>query len=209
MADNTMTFLVHHKGEFTKDKYLGGLVQIYEEMDLDRFSYSEFMEWVKDLGYKEIGGIYVRKQINDDDDDWALVTNEAEMNEAILSSQASALNLFIDCNLDHMIEPVRKMQPHFIVRPKISPIQAKENNPKKRYPTKGGVGFSRLPPEEFQNLKNGTIGLGDCVKLFEKPAENENLVEGGCEVTGGKVNEYEMRRNKNVEENKKNWRHLG
>ncbi|KAK1372522.1 hypothetical protein POM88_028715 [Heracleum sosnowskyi] len=53
------------------------------------------------------------------------------------------------------------------------------------------------------------MGFGDYVKLFEKPAEDENLVEEGGEVTGGKVNEYEMRRNKNVEQNRKKLEELG
>lgn len=128
MADNTLTFRVHHNGEFNKDKYLGGLVQTYEDMELDRFSFSEFMEWVKDLGYKEIGGVYVRNE----NDGWVLVKNDADMNEAIITSETDDLNLFIDCNVDRTIEPMPQMQPHVIVRPKKSPVQAKECNPKKR-----------------------------------------------------------------------------
>ncbi|XP_074347485.1 uncharacterized protein LOC141686344 [Apium graveolens] len=59
MGGDFMTFNLHHKGEFHKSKYAGGTVNTVKDFELDVFSYSELMEWVHQLGYKEIGGIYV------------------------------------------------------------------------------------------------------------------------------------------------------
>lgn len=113
MTTDTMTFHLHHNGEFTKEKYVGGSVITYGDMDLDLFSYSVLMEWVKELGYAEIGGVYVRKEKG-----WELVTKDGNMNVCILESKTSGLDLFVDCDVDKGIEPAKQMQPHVIVRPK-------------------------------------------------------------------------------------------
>lgn len=120
MADD-MTFRLHHKGEFSKDKFLGGIVETHEGMDLDLVSYSVLMEWVKDLGYKEIGGIYVN---NKDEKGWKLLKNDADLNECLLTSKSSDLDLFIDTDVDEWMKPMRQMQPHVIVRPKKTPVKA-------------------------------------------------------------------------------------
>ncbi|XP_063937382.1 uncharacterized protein LOC108203821 [Daucus carota subsp. sativus] len=122
-----MTFHLHHNGEFTKEKYVGGSVITYGDMDLDLFSYSVLMEWVKELGYAEIGGVYVRKEKG-----WELVTKDADINVCILESKTSELDLFVDCDVDKGIEPAKQMQPHVIVRPKKNPIKATVKNPNKR-----------------------------------------------------------------------------
>lgn len=122
-----MTFRVR---EFYIKKYVGGLVKTYNNFDLDVFSYSELMEWVKAVGYIEIGGIYVRKEENSDG--WELITDDAGLNEYTRASNASELDLFLYCDVDRNIKAVRQMQPHVIVRPKKSPVKPKEDNPKKQ-----------------------------------------------------------------------------
>ncbi|XP_074347484.1 uncharacterized protein LOC141686343 [Apium graveolens] len=130
MGGDFMTFNLHHKGEFHKSKYARGTVKIVKDFELDVFSYSELMEWVNQLGYKEIGGIYVQKEENSDG--WELITDDTASNEYTFKSGASELDLFIDCDVDKNMLAMRQMQPHVIVRPKRSPVNPKEDNPKKR-----------------------------------------------------------------------------
>ncbi|KAL8090711.1 hypothetical protein AgCh_039959 [Apium graveolens] len=69
MGGDFMTFNLHHKGEFHKNKYAGGTVNTMKDFELDVFSYSELIEWVNQLGYKEIGGIYAqRSPVNSKED---------------------------------------------------------------------------------------------------------------------------------------------
>ena len=53
-----------HKGQFLKTKYhCGACVKIKDVMETDKFSYYVIMEYVKgDVGYTEIGGVYVKKK---------------------------------------------------------------------------------------------------------------------------------------------------
>ena len=124
-----MSFRLHHKGYFTKDKYVGGEEVIYDVHDLDLFSYSVLMEWVLEIGYKEIGGVYMRAE---EKNKWALLCNDADINEVILTTDSSSLDLYIDCDVDSSVKPVKQMQPHVIVRPKTCPVKAMQRIPKKR-----------------------------------------------------------------------------
>ncbi|KAL6561493.1 hypothetical protein OROMI_017094 [Orobanche minor] len=58
MDNEYVIIRLHHKGRFTKNTYLGGLHETLGE-DPHRFSYSVLMEFVKEMKYKEIGGINV------------------------------------------------------------------------------------------------------------------------------------------------------
>lgn len=127
-----MTFHVHHQGEFTEDKYVGGLLVTVKDFDLDVFSYSELMEWVKDLGYTEIGGVYVREESNGQG--WQLLLNDKDLSEYTIASGASELDLYIDSDANPNVEPMPQMQPHVTIRPKRTPVlKSKEGNPKKHH----------------------------------------------------------------------------
>ncbi|KAL8097245.1 hypothetical protein AgCh_030391 [Apium graveolens] len=189
-----MTFNLHHKGEFHKNKYAGGTVNTVKDFEFDVFSYSELMEWVNQLGYKEIGGIYVQKEENSNG--WELITDDAALNE-----------------------------------PKRSPVNPKEDNPKKRqFVTLKDINeektrkmnksrkkaqstdkVSKAVAIERKSNKSDLMGMVEYMKRFEIPDTNKNLGEGAGEGPdgGNALNAYEMQRNKNVEENMKKIKELG
>ncbi|XP_063942346.1 uncharacterized protein LOC135150128 [Daucus carota subsp. sativus] len=239
MACNGMSFRLHHKGYFTKDKYVGGEEVIYDVHDLDLFSYSVLMEWVLEIGYKEIGGVYMRAE---EKNKWALLCNDADINEVILTTDSSSLDLYIDCDVDSSVKPVKQMQPHVIVRPKTCPVKAMQRIPKKRQfvtikeinqekerrlnksrkekqisstsviPTKkAGEDLKSTEREDAISTERegGLMGLDEYMKRFEILPVHEDLVEGAGEVHEGEVNEYEMRRIRNIEENEKIFEELG
>ena len=234
-----MSFRLHHKGYFTKDKYVGGEEVIYDVHDLDLFSYSVLMEWVLEIGYKEISGVYMRVE---EKNKWALLCNDADINEVILTTDSSSLDLYIDCDVDSSVKPVKQMQPHVIVRPKTCPVKAMQRIPKKRQfvtikeinqekernlnksrkekqisstsviPTKkAGEDLKSTEREDAISTERegGLMGLDEYMKRFEILPVHEDLVEGAGEVHEGEVNEYEMRRIRNIEENEKIFEELG
>ena len=87
-------------------------------VEVDRFSFSVLMEYVKDdVGYTEIGGIYVKKQGGG----WKLVSSDADVGELVKGLlDGCHLDFYIDTVVDKAIEPVKQMQPHVIMRPRTS-----------------------------------------------------------------------------------------
>ena len=109
----------YHKGQFVKNKYLcRKCTKIPVGVDVDTFSFSVLMEYVKDdLGYTEIGGIYVKKQGGG----WKLVSSDADVGELVEGLlDGCHLDFYIDTIMDKAIEPVKEMQPHVIMRPRTS-----------------------------------------------------------------------------------------
>ena len=109
----------YHKGQFVKNKYLcGKCMKIPVAVEVDRFSFSVLMEYVKDdVGYTEIGGIYVKKQGGG----WKLVSSDADVGELVKGLlDGCHLDFYIDTVVDKAIEPVKQMQPHVIMRPRTS-----------------------------------------------------------------------------------------
>lgn len=92
-------------------------------MEPDRFSYSVLMEHVKDdVGYTEIGGVYVKKPGGG----WKLLSNDVEVMELANGlKEGSMLDLYIDTIVDKAIEPAEQMQPHVIIRPRTSFFEGK------------------------------------------------------------------------------------
>ncbi|KAL8092246.1 hypothetical protein AgCh_034510 [Apium graveolens] len=203
MEGDFMTFNLHHKGEFHKNKYAGGTVNTVKDFELDAFSYSELMEWVNQLSYKEIGGIYVQKEENSDG--WELITDKAALNEYTFKSEASELELFIDCDVDKNVPAMRQMQPHVIVRPKRSPVNPKKDNPKKRQfvtlkdineektrkmnksrkKTQSTDKVSKAVAIERKSDQSDLMGMAKYMKRFEIPDTNKNLGEGAREGPDG------------------------
>ncbi|KAL8107028.1 hypothetical protein AgCh_023727 [Apium graveolens] len=223
-----MTFHLHCKGEFHKHKYGDGLINTVKDFELDVFSYLELMEWINQLGYKEFGGIYVRKEENNDG--WELITDDAVLNEYTIKSKASKLDLFINCDVDNNVPTMRQMQPHVIVRPKRTPVKPKEDNPKKlQFVTLKDINEEKTRKMNKSRKKTKStdkvlksvviereaeselMGMAQYMKRFEIPNMNTNLGEGGgvqqSEQSG--LNAYIMGRNKHVEENKKKIKELG
>ena len=109
----------YHKEQFVKNKYLcGKCIKIPVAVEVDRFSFSVLMEYVKDdVGYTEIGGIYVKKQGGG----WKLVSSDADVGELVEGLlDGCHLDFYIDTIMDKAIEPVKEMQPHVIMRPRTS-----------------------------------------------------------------------------------------
>ncbi|KAL6518137.1 hypothetical protein OROMI_033838 [Orobanche minor] len=212
MATDTMTFHLHHNGEFGENKYIGGSTATVGDMDLDRFSYSVLMEWVKELGYAEIGGVYVRNEKG-----WQLVAKDVDICVCVMTGQTSEFDFFIECDVDKGIEPMKQMQPHVTVRPKKNPVKARPKIPNKRK----FVTIKDINNEKEQRLmtsrkklefKNAVVSPTKDPKLLGITAAKKNLMEGE-EVKGtGQVkgvNEYEKLRNKNIAENRNKLEELG
>ncbi|KAL8101227.1 hypothetical protein AgCh_033197 [Apium graveolens] len=143
---------------------------------------------------------------------------------------ASELDLFIDCDVDKNMLAMRQMQPHVIVRPKRSPVNPKEDNPKKRQfvtlkdineektrkmnksrkKTQSTDKVLKAVAIERKSDKSDLMGMSEYMKRIEIPDTNKNLGEGAGEgPDGGNAKAYEMQRNKNVEENMKKLKELG
>ena len=83
-------------------------------VELDRFSYTVLMEFVKDdLKYSEIGGIYTSKG------GWKLCGNDADLSELVKGVKVGDhMDFYIDNVVDNTIEPMKQMQPHVVMRPR-------------------------------------------------------------------------------------------
>lgn len=107
----------HHKGKFEKNGYVGGEETSVMGVDLDMFSYTVLMEYVRDeLEYTEIGGVYSWKGPMSG---WKLVTNDADLCELMqIKNNGDYIDFYVDTVVDDKIEPMKQMQPHVIVRPR-------------------------------------------------------------------------------------------
>lgn len=121
MAGKLFFLRFYHKGEFQKTKYSKGIcTKIPTVIDSDLFSYSVLMEYVKEVGYTEIGGVYVRKG------GWKLLSNDMDLVGLVEGvKDGYFLDLYIDNIVDKAIEPTKQMQPHVIIRPRTSYFEGK------------------------------------------------------------------------------------
>ncbi|KAK1393544.1 hypothetical protein POM88_012600 [Heracleum sosnowskyi] len=174
-----------------------------ENMDPDSFSYSVLIEWVKELKYDEIGGIYVQ---NEDNDGWTLMTDDRSLFKHMYATARSEIDYFIDCDVDKGTTPTKQMQPHVIVRPRSSLFKAKDKNAEKRKyvtlknindekkrkmslrkklkfgnttasPTKEGTTLLAATEEEETDDSGKKVGLSEYLQKFE--------VAGGATVPLG------------------------
>lgn len=234
MENESLIIRLHHKGDFLKSKYSGGLHETFR-LDPDLFSYSVLMEFVKELKYDEIGGIYVTKENNNG---WKLLMDDRGVGEYIKGK--SVLDFYIDCNVDERIPPMKQMQPHVIVRPRPGPLKVIEKNTEKRtfvtlknitdererrISTRKKLQFKNLDVSPTKEGKTSVVAMeeeetkllsfGEYIKRFEESdhesreteKDGEDLVKEFCEGQG--CNDYEMGRNKRVAENKAKVAELG
>lgn len=212
METENLIVRMHHKGNFTKTRYSGGQHETFSE-DPDRFSYSVLMEFVKDMNYTEIGGVYVNN------DGWKLLEDDKTVGEH--TKGKSEVDFYIDANVDKDIPALKQMQPHVIVRPRSSPFKAKGKKVEKRtFVTLKNINAEKTRKQkdmkddqerristrkklEFNQsasnptTENGLMGLLSYVKQYYEETEGQ-----GC-------NDYEMKRNENVAKNKAKLAELG
>ncbi|KAL6574731.1 hypothetical protein OROMI_012016 [Orobanche minor] len=218
MEVENLVIRLHHSGQFLTNKYSGGDYDLFNE-DPDTFSYSVLMEFVKQMKMDEIGGVYVPKGKKGG---WKLVYDDRILSEYIQGK--SEVDFYIDSIVDKTIPVLKQMQPWVIVRPRPSPL-AKENKAEKRtFVTLKNINAEKerrmntrkkLTFQEADDSlapKDGLLGLEDFMKTYEIRG-GITEIEAGMDlvknVEGQGCNDYEMRRNKNVAENKAKMKELG
>ncbi|KAL8135869.1 hypothetical protein AgCh_010471 [Apium graveolens] len=134
MGIDSVKVQLHHSGEFMKTRYSGGKVETFY-VDRDRLSYCEMMDYVKELNYKEIGGLYVNRR------GWTLVTDDQGVTKAtrhtlitkgLILTLVIDVSFYIDNTVDKSIPPMNQMEPLMIIRPRSSPFKVVEKNVDKR-----------------------------------------------------------------------------
>ena len=107
----------YHQGEFQTNRYVGGNETDVQAVELDRFSYTVLMEYVKDdLKYSEIGGVYVSKGKQGG---WRLLENDKDLSAFTVGvKDGDYLHFYVDNVIDNNIKSIKQMQPHVIVRPR-------------------------------------------------------------------------------------------
>lgn len=109
---------LHYKGEFKKTEYVGGTFVIVTRVDLDEFSYTVLLEFMKDyLKLTEIGGIYIPKGKGG----WHLLSRDEEIFELVKNCKNGELEFYVDTTIDKSVEPIK--QPFVVVRPRKNLIQ--------------------------------------------------------------------------------------
>lgn len=122
MDGDTINIRLHYEGQFKKTSYVGGKHMILPAVDVETFSYSVLMEFVKEhLHYSEIGGVYANKGRKGG---WQLVSGDKDVMELVQDCVSGYLvNFYIDSTVDKDILPAPQMQPHVITRPRENFIQ--------------------------------------------------------------------------------------
>ncbi|XP_074349901.1 uncharacterized protein LOC141689497 [Apium graveolens] len=105
------------------------------------------MKYVKDnIGYSEIGGVYVKKQSGG----WKLIVTNAEaisLGEGMKNDYF--LDLYIDRVVEKAIEPASQTQPHVIVRPRTSFFEGVDFQLKRNFVTVQEVKQQKLDKKKL------------------------------------------------------------
>ena len=122
MAPEEFNVRLNHNGQFKKSSYVGGEVFVVTRVELDLFSYTVLMEFVKDyLHYTEIGGVYI---LDEENGGWKLITTDKDVMEVVQGyDNGEEVEFYIDNTVDENIEPLNQMQPHVVIRPRKNIIQ--------------------------------------------------------------------------------------
>lgn len=81
------------------------------------------IEYLKELKYNEIGGLYVKHRV------WTLVTYDRGVTDT--TNGRSEADFYIDYHVKKTIPPIKKMQSHVIVKPRKSPLKLRKRNAEK------------------------------------------------------------------------------
>ncbi|KAL1803275.1 hypothetical protein ACET3Z_031922 [Daucus carota] len=166
MDSEKVIIRLHHNGQFMKTKYVGDKCETYD-VERDYFSYSVLMEFVKELKYDEIGGVYTKLR------GWKLVTDDKGVTDA--TNGRAEIDFYIDNNVDPDVPPMKQMQPHVIIRPKSSPFKVKEKNAEKRT----FVTLQNINAEKTRRMKDMNVEKERLLitkKKLEFNHEDANLV---------------------------------
>ena len=107
----------HHQGKFKSTGYVGGTETCVYDVETEIFSYTVLMEHVKDdLKYSEIGGVYAStKKLGD----WKMLASDSELTGLVDQTNSSEfIDFYIDNVIDMSVDPIKKMQPHVVIRPR-------------------------------------------------------------------------------------------
>ena len=123
--DELITIRLQHGGQFRKTCYVGGDPFVVPNYDVDRFSYSVLMDFIKDaLHYTEIGGVYIISKGTRGG--WRLILNDKDVNEYVqgcINNKQGEVVFYIDNTIDKDSDSVIQLQPHVIIRPRKNIIQ--------------------------------------------------------------------------------------
>ena len=121
MNEKEITVRLNYNGRFQKSAYVSGRSFAVTRVEVDTFSYTVLMEYVKDyLHLTEIGGIYISKEKGG----WELVKNDKDLFGLVEAcSDGEEIHFYVDNIVDKEIEPLNQMQPHVMVRPRKNIIE--------------------------------------------------------------------------------------
>lgn len=113
----------NHAGEFKSKNYVGGMCMVVTRVEVDTFSYTVLMEFVRDyLHYTEIGGVYSKMTKGG----WQLISNDKDLMDIVAGCKhGEEIDLYVDNTVDKDIEPLNQMQPHVTVRPRNNLVQGR------------------------------------------------------------------------------------
>ena len=116
MEDKEINIRFNYNGRFQKSTYVGGQTFVVTRVEVDLFSYTVLMEYVRDyLRYTEVGGVYMSKGKAG----WELLTDDKDLIGLLEACKdGEEIEFFVDTIVDKEIEPMTQMQPHVVVRPR-------------------------------------------------------------------------------------------
>lgn len=123
MSDMEINIRFNHAGEFKSKNYVGGMCMVVSRVEVDTFSYTVLMEYVRDyLHYTEIGGVYSKMTKGG----WQLISNDKDLMDIVAGCKhGEEIDLYVDNTVDKDIEPLNQMQPHVTVRPRNNLVQGR------------------------------------------------------------------------------------
>ncbi|KAL1831037.1 hypothetical protein ACET3Z_000688 [Daucus carota] len=116
MSDMEINIRFNHAGEFKSKNYVGGMCMVVTRVEVDTFSYTVLMEFVRDyLHYTEIGGVYSKMTKGG----WQLISNDKDLMDIVAGCKhGEEIDLYVDNTVDKDIEPLNQMQPHVTLQQK-------------------------------------------------------------------------------------------
>ncbi|KAL8108735.1 hypothetical protein AgCh_024996 [Apium graveolens] len=153
--DKMINVRLHYDGQFQKASYVGGKSMLVTRMDVERFSYTILIEFVKDYrNFSEIGGIYISKGKRGG---WNLLLDDKDV---LGCENDEEIHFYIDNTIDLDIEPACQMQPHVKIRARKNIIEGsakKQPGSVKKQPgsAKKQLGSAKKQPKRKYTTTHG------------------------------------------------------
>ncbi|KAL1823783.1 hypothetical protein ACET3Z_010561 [Daucus carota] len=192
LKGNIIIVGLHYEGQFKKTTYVGGKHLVLSAVEVESFSYSVLMEFIKDnFHYSEIGGIYVNKGRKGG---WQLLSNDKEVIELVEECASGYLvNFYIDNIVDKAIEPAPQLQPH------LSPTLLRDYEKLKREKVRANNEiFAAVGLPQIVSSFNASAALNSKSK-GKKEKEKEKDVEDLTHNIFQKMRENESVKTKKIE----------